>query len=80
MKKIRLTETELTNIVKRVINEQSSITPYCDTKGTKLMNLAFKKRGLTDVKLDNQSQQAYITNSNGDTCRLPFDELKNIFM
>ena len=47
MKKIRLTESELTNIIKRVINEQSTLTktdakipPVIKEKGSELARMA----------------------------------------
>lgn len=47
MKKIRLTEAELTNIIKRVINEQSTLTktdvkipPVIKEKGSELARMA----------------------------------------
>ena len=78
MKKIRLTETELTNIVKRVINEQS--IPSCGDGGIKAMNSAFKAGALTKVEFDYGLGAAYVTDKNGAKCAVGLSELKNIFM
>ena len=82
MKKIRLTEAELTNIIKRVINEQSTLTktdlkipPVIKEKGSELARMA---KAIIDLHMNYcrqmQSQNPEIAKMD---CKFVTDRFKN---
>ena len=88
MKKIRLTERELTNIIKRVINEQptqatnpSSNEPKpCNTKEMPYyLNKMFKWGDMSTIKFFDDKKIVHVFNQSNEPCVAGYDELKNIF-
>jgi hypothetical protein len=90
---VRLTESDLVRLVKRVINEQTvtgstgnntsvntKLPPQCGTRGIEKMKLALNSGYLQKIEFDYKNNVAFFTTSDGGReCGVKINEFRGMF-